>query len=275
MSGEPLEVVTENKPAPAPEAEVAPAPEEPVVAKEEEAKEEEAKPETTEPEYKYEEDPKTHGGRRWNKLLQDLYAKQAKLDVYEKQQQPKTEAAPVTAAPSRESFADDESYVQALVQHQLQSQLEPLQRKILERQQALQTETVWDTKVAEAKKEYPDWDAVVGGAHEVPVTETMVQALKASPLGTDITYYLGSHPEEAERIAGLDQVSSILELGRISSYIEYEKSQKSKAAKVISKAPAPPRTPTGASTTKSEGKTLSEMSYDEYVKARMASKKKR
>jgi hypothetical protein len=226
--------------------------------KAEEGKTEEAKTEEKKP-----AEPKrsNHDDRRWHKLLQERAEYKAKVELYE-QLQRQSQSKPGSERPARENYSNDEDYDDALTDWKLEQKLEPMQRKIIEQHQAQQIEQAWEDKLSKAKAEYSDFDSVIEESNDIPVTPIMAQAIKTSDLGADIAYFLGKDPEYATKIARMDSISAIREIGRIESYVEYEKTQKAKPAQV-SKAPAP-ITPPKAGTTQGP-KNLEDMSPAEYM----------
>lgn len=74
---------------------------------------------------------------------------------------------------------------------------------------------VFDTfldRQEEARERYDDYDEVIA---EVAVFEGVQLALVEAENGPDIAYYLGKHPEEAERLRGMSLLAAIAAIGRI------------------------------------------------------------
>ena len=70
----------------------------------------------------------------------------------------------------------------------------------------------WEEKTTKAVSKYDDFDEVVGELK--PVTPLNVAIMQAEN-GEEIAYYLGSNMKEAQRIAQLDPISAIREIGRL------------------------------------------------------------
>ena len=116
--------------------------------------------------------------------------------------------------------------------------------------------------VEKAHEKYEDFDEVVG---ELKPTSPWSNALMRSENGEDIAYYLGKDKaKEGRRIAALDPVSQILEIGRISAKLELQPQER----KTPSEAPAPIK-PVGGSNAPSS-KKLTDMTQDEFEKKRRA-----
>lgn len=113
----------------------------------------------------------------------------------------------------------------------------------------------------------PDYE-IIAESPDVTITPAMAMGITGHDHGPKIAYYLGQHPDEAERIAKLPTEIQLMELGLI-------------AAKVT--APPPPEKTSTASpplnTTKPSGTAanqpdVSEMSMEEYAAQRRAGMKR-
>lgn len=220
------------------------------------------------------EEPKkqTHDDRRWNRLLQERATYKAQLDMLLQQQQqtqPKAETRP-----SRADYANDEDYVDALTEFKVQQKLVPIAEQMQKRVEQTRVVNEWQGKIAQAKSEYPDFDSALEEAQDIPIQPHVSEALMDSPLGADIAYYLAKNPEDAYRINSMTPTQAIRELGRIESYVEFDKKEKAKVPKAkVSAAPAPikpPKSSGGGST-----KSLEDMSPAEYIAYRNKQGKRR
>lgn len=182
------------------------------------------------------------------------------------QRSQETQAPPKQAQgmPKIEDFQDFESYLNArdafltqklkgetIAEYEKRQQAERAER---ERQKTLDT---YQKRVAQAVKELPDFDDVVYRP-DVTISDVMAHTIMESDAGPKVAYYLGTHPDEAERIADLSPVAAIKELTRIE-----DKLSKTKATNT-----PPPTNPVG-SRAKAE-KDPSDMSLPEFIKYREA-----
>lgn len=92
---------------------------------------------------------------------------------------------------------------------QLQNDRETVQELALEAYQA---------RVEVATAKYSDYAQVVGNAN-LPISPVMAEAIMDSDVGPDVAYYLGKNPALAARIANLNPVSQVRELGKIEAMV--------------------------------------------------------
>lgn len=132
----------------------------------------------------------------------------------------------------------------------------------------------YQQRMEKAKDKYADFDEVAGSP-DVKVSMPVAHAIIQSENGTDIQYYLGKHPEEAERISQMtvtqfnpqtrtmdtvpDVARQLLELGLIVGKITAPKPP-------ISSAPKPLKPLKGGDV--APPLDLQSASMDQYVKAR-------
>lgn len=153
-------------------------------------------------------------------------------------------------APKREDFDDYETYIEARAEfkaikaaEQRLAEAESKSRQRQEQQQAeqqhAQFQQVRASTIDKGIETYPDFEDVALD-DDIPITEPMADALLLSEKGHDIWYYLGKHPEVAEKIAGMNPVQQIKEIGRLEERL---------GGKQVSAAPKPTTTvqPRGAS----------------------------
>jgi hypothetical protein len=88
----------------------------------------------------------------------------------------------------------------------------------------------------------------------------MAETIKRLDNGPDVAYHLGRNPDEADRLARMDQYTAAAEIGRLSARL-------ANPPVPVTKAPVPPPTLSGGSAL---SRSYDQMSMDEYVKARNA-----
>lgn len=90
-----------------------------------------------------------------------------------------------------------------------------------------------DTTVIEGRKAHTDWDEVIDSAPPGAFSMDMVAALVETDNPSEVTYFLGKNPSEAERISKLPQLRKAVELGKIDAKLS------TPALKKTTSAPAP------------------------------------
>lgn len=156
--------------------------------------------------------------------------------------------------PSRDQFASDEQFVEALTDWKL-DQRERSERQTKQQEQAKTMAEKTEKIYAEAEKipgfDRDDFDAL-------PLTPVIAQALIDSDVAAKLAAYMAQHPDEVQRIAALPSARQAVEIGKL----EVKLTTTAKAPKT----PAPIE-PVGSGA--SPIKSLSNMSAEEYFEARM------
>jgi predicted phage tail protein len=148
--------------------------------------------------------------------------------------------------PERESFRDDDEYLQAQIEHLAEKKAA---EKLAERERAQESERRSESfleKAEKASERYADFQSVVGNP-ALSINDSMAEFIAESDLGADVAYFLGKNPMKAAQIAQMSPVKAAREL----LLIETEIASKPKANP--SKAPEPinPVGSRGKSTTSS------------------------
>jgi len=90
---------------------------------------------------------------------------------------------------------------------------ELLQKRELERQR-LEFANAYEERETEAMEKYEDFKQVAYN-QSLPITHIMAEAIRASEVGPDVAYFLGTNPKEADRISRLQPVLQAKEIGKI------------------------------------------------------------
>lgn len=93
----------------------------------------------------------------------------------------------------------------------------------------------WKDRLDAFKKDHDDYDEVMDMGSDVTFEPHVQHAIFVVDEGPAVAYHLGTHREDLERIAGLDPISAVLEIGRLSARISKPVLEK--------KSPAPALTP--------------------------------
>lgn len=158
---------------------------------------------------------------------------------WEREQQAKQAPVPVMAeAPSADQFDSPQAYADFI-----RAEAEKLvQHREAQRQQAEIMESYHD-KEEEVRGKYDDFDQVAYNP-KLSITDVMAETIRASEIGPELAYHLGSNPKEADRIARLSPFLQAKEIGRIEAKLAAEP-----PVKKTSSAPEPIRPVTARVTT--------------------------
>lgn len=156
-----------------------------------------------------------------------------------------------TPRPARKDFDDPDAYDAALVEwssktaadaaraeaaREFEAKTVAEKQAEVERIQKEQSDAVltqWQDKRTKALEEFPDYEAVVE-ADDLQISIPMRDAIMAADNGPALAYHLGKNPAEASRIAALNPMMQLIEMGRMMAAVEAQ-------AKVLpTKVPTPP-----------------------------------
>lgn len=171
----------------------------------------------------------------------------AKADILEKRlAELESKATPQVSTPGEPTLAqfdyDPEKYATAKAEFATtKAAKEQETKQRTESQQKAHQKLVsdWETKAERGSDKYDDWQEVVG---DIKPTAPFVAALMEADNGDEIAHYLGKHPKEAQRIASLQPLSQVREIGKLEAKLLSQTVE----PKVPSKAPAPITPLTGA-----------------------------
>lgn len=146
----------------------------------------------------------------------------------ERVQQP--EPQPQKDIPPVEQFESPEAYADALAEKKAR---ELVAQRDAQRHQA-QVLEAYQEREEQAREKYDDFEQVAYNP-KLPITAVMADTIRASDVGPDVAYYLGSNVKEAERIARLPPLLQAKEIGKIEAKLASDPAPTRKA----SSAPTP------------------------------------
>lgn len=198
--------------------------------------------------------------RKFDRERHQREVEEAERRGRESAQQPQTDAQP-----KREDFDSLEDYLDAKADWKVEQKLrerdakaQATERQRETRTQVEQNDRAWQERAAKAGERYADFEDVVFGNEDLEISPAMAAAIKVTENGVDIAYHLGKNPAEASRIAKLDPVAQVWELGKLSATLN---------TKPVSKAP-PPVEPVKAGRSASNDLYDPNLSTEQFIKLR-------
>lgn len=200
------------------------------VKKTEETKDETDDKKNKQPEEKPEKPQETKDAvqKRIGDLTKKWRSTERALD-YEKQKRQEVEAElkklknaiPATDKPKRDDFEDDEAYLEALtdwnVDNKLRQSQESNSKTTEENEEKTAIDETWnaiDEMIATGRGKYPDFEEVAMDK-TYDVSEHMAEIILDSDISADIMYYLGQNRDESAEIAKMSPLKAAKEIGKI------------------------------------------------------------
>lgn len=180
---------------------------------------------------KEEESPSDGFQARINKVTADKYAEKRRADELQRRldelQKPQQEES---KAPSLEELNyDEDAYRKAQINYEVQQALEAQRKTEQEaqaKQKAQEVQSAFNERVAAFGKE-----DFAQRAESVPLLPNGVaEALMLDENGPELIYHLGSHLDQADRIANMSPQQAMMELGRMSANLSAKNDVKLSAA---------------------------------------------
>jgi hypothetical protein len=188
--------------------------------------------------------------RKWEREQQAKFAEQQA-----RQSVPK-ELPPV------DQFESPEAYAEALAVKKAE---ELIAQRELQKQRA-QVEDAYAEREEEARTKYDDFEQVAYNP-QLRVTDVMAETIKASDMGPDLAYWLGSNPKEADRISRLSPLLQAREIGKIEARLGAEPPQKKTTSAPAPISPVSARASTSGVIDTTDPRSTKTMSTSEWIEA--------
>lgn len=165
--------------------------------------------------------------KRVNKITSKLQTQiaelKAKLDAKEKagdgaDGKPEEEKDP---RPVRANFKSTEEYEDALLAWGTAKAIANKEATDKTNSEKAQLQQNWDgykAQVEDFREEHDDWDEVVN--QDLPMHTGVQLAIMEQENGAEVVYYLGKHPDYAQKLAEMTPLSAVMEVGRLSSRLK-------------------------------------------------------
>ena len=164
--------------------------------------------------------------------------------------------------PPADQFESPEAYAEALAVRKAE---ELIAQRELQKQRA-QLEDAYAEREEEARGKYDDFEQVAYNP-QLRVTDVMAETIKASDIGPDLAYWLGSNPKEADRISRLSPLLQAREIGKIEAKLGAEPPQKKTTSAPAPISPVSARAVNPGVTDTTDPRSTQTMSASEWIAA--------
>jgi len=188
--------------------------------------------------------------RKWEREQQ---AKQAEMQA--------RQSVPAELPPA-DQFETTEAYAEALAVRKAEELI--AQREI--QKQRAQIEDAYAEREEDARVKYADFEQVAYNPN-IRVTDVMAGVIKASDIGPDLAYWLGSNPKEADRISRLSPLLQAREIGKIEVKLGTEPPQKKTTSAPAPISPVTARAVNPGITDTTDPRSTQTMSTSEWIAA--------
>jgi hypothetical protein len=175
-----------------------------------------------------------------------------------------------TELPSADQFESPDAYAEALAVRKAEELL--AQREFQKQQAAI--EEAYHEREEEARAKYDDFEQVAYNP-QLRVTDVMAETIKASDMGPDLAYWLGTNPKEADRISRLSPLLQAREIGKIEAKLAASPPTKPTTSAPAPISPVTARTSGNPSYDTTDPRSTKAMSTSEWIEAERARQMKK
>ena len=164
--------------------------------------------------------------------------------------------------PPIDQFESPDAYAEALAVRKAEELL--AQREFQKQQAAI--EEAYHEREEEARAKYDDFEQVAYNP-QLRVTDVMAETIKASDMGPDLAYWLGTNPKEADRISRLSPLLQAREIGKIEAKLAADPPQKKTSSAPAPITPVTARASGNPSYDTTDPRSVKAMSTSEWIEA--------
>ena len=144
--------------------------------------------------------------------------------------------------PNPENYAygeGDAQFIRDLARYETRREFAAQARQQQAQTAAQTVEQDWNKRQQDFAKSAPDYFEAIDG--DWPCSETMADAIRTSDDGAAVAYHLAKNPDEAHRLAGLNPLAQVREIGRLEARLSATRAtpEPSPQIKLVSDAPSP------------------------------------
>ena len=167
--------------------------------------------------------------------------------------------------PPADQFSTPEAYAEALAVRKAE---ELVAAREHQKAQAAIADA-YHEREEDARTRYEDFESVAYNPN-VRITEAMADTIRASDIGPDLAYWLGSNPKEADRISRLSPLAQAKEIGRIEVKLTDNPPVKRTTSAPAPITPVTARASTNPSYDTTDPRSIKSMSTSEWIEAERA-----
>ena len=192
----------------------------------------------------------------WERLQAEQRASQLEAELAALRARPAPAETPPADKPRVDQFDTYEAFIEATAtwaasqaEQKARQAVTDLEARIdAERSARARAETAaqYQDRVEAARSALPDFDAIVN--QDLPISQPMRDEILSNPLGPQLAYWLGSHPDECERLSQLPPRAVLIELGKVLAQVDRVPPGSRPSAAPRTQAP-PPIRPVGGGAT--------------------------
>jgi hypothetical protein len=214
------------------------------------------------------EGQKSKGGfqRRIDKLTKEKADRERELEYWRQQalrtqpkEEPKEEVSQTPDKPTRDKFASDEEFVDALTDWKLDRRQE---KQAQEQEQKAKVQPLFEAREKFAAT-VDDYHEVMRAATDVPVSQSMLPYLQDPEIGNELGYFLAKNPDEAKELAKKGPAALAKAIVELQPRFKPDASSEKSPVIPMSKAPPPP-TPVGRSSSGQDEDISTTTDMDKY-----------
>ena len=164
--------------------------------------------------------------------------------------------------PPIDQFESPDAYAEALAVRKAEELL--AQREYQKQQAAI--DEAYHEREEEARAKYDDFEQVAYNP-QLRVTDVMAETIKASDMGPDLAYWLGTNPKEADRISRLSPLLQAREIGKIEAKLAADPPQKKTSSAPAPITPVTARASGNPSYDTTDPRSVKAMSTSEWIEA--------
>lgn len=164
--------------------------------------------------------------------------------------------------PPVDQFSSPEAYAEALAMKKAE---ELIALREHQKEQAAILDA-YHEREEEARAKYDDFQQVAYNP-QLRVTDVMAETIRASDVGPDIAYWLGSNPKEADRISRLSPLLQAREIGKVEAKLASNPSLKKSSSAPAPIKPVAARASGNPSYDTTDPRSVKAMSTSEWIEA--------